>query len=110
MFSTKSVGEHAKIVQEKSKLRHLIDAAGTIADNAYSERESVQDIVDDAERRILEVARMNERVISSLSGKRCSMHWKKSMKNFRTSRALPGFLPGLPSWMHLPADFRKAIS
>ena len=57
VFSTKSVGEHAKIVQEKSKLRGLIDAAGIIANNAYNEHDDVQEIVDDAERRILEVAK-----------------------------------------------------
>ena len=46
---------HANIVKEKSELRHLIDAATIIAGNAYEGTEDVQDIMDDAEKRIFAV-------------------------------------------------------
>ena len=46
---------HANIVKEKSELRHLIDAATIIAANAYEGTEDVQDIMDDAEKRIFAV-------------------------------------------------------
>lgn len=47
---------HAKIVKEKSELRHLIDAATEIASNAYEATDDVTDIMDDAEKKILAVA------------------------------------------------------
>jgi replicative DNA helicase len=47
---------YARIVQEKSILRRLIDAAGQVMAWAYEEEEEVDDIVDKSERRIFEVA------------------------------------------------------
>ena len=47
---------HAKIVKEKSELRHLIDAATEIASAAYEATDEVTDIMDDAEKKILAVA------------------------------------------------------
>ena len=41
----------------KAKLRRLIDTAGDIAEAAYTEENTVEEIVDDAERAILQVAR-----------------------------------------------------
>ena len=57
VITTKGVERHAKIVEGKSKLRRLIDAAGTIADAAYTEEDTVEDIVDDAEKFILQVTK-----------------------------------------------------
>ena len=45
------------IVSGKAKLRRLIDTAGDIAEAAYTEENTVEEIVDDAERAILQVAR-----------------------------------------------------
>ena len=42
VVTTKSVDRHADIVADKAKLRRLIDAAGVITDEAYSERDDVQ--------------------------------------------------------------------
>lgn len=47
---------HAKIVKEKSELRHLIDAATEIASAAYEATDEVTDIMDDAEKKILAIA------------------------------------------------------
>ena len=51
-----NVTYHAKIVREKSELRHLIDAATEIASAAYEEADDVDNIMDDAEKKILAVA------------------------------------------------------
>ena len=48
--TTKMVDRHADIVANKAKLRRLIDAAGVITDEAYSERDDVEDITDNAEK------------------------------------------------------------
>ena len=55
------VDRHADIVADKAKLRRLIDAAGVITDEAYSERDDVEDITDNAEKTILAVTRDDRR-------------------------------------------------
>ena len=57
VITTKGIERHADIVAGKSKLRQLIDAAGTIADAAYTEEDAVEDIVDNAEKSILQVTK-----------------------------------------------------
>lgn len=47
---------HAKIVKEKSELRSLINAATAIASAAYEDNTDVENIMDDAEKKILAVA------------------------------------------------------
>lgn len=47
---------HAKIVKEKAELRRLIDAATEIAAKAYADEDDVDDIMDDAEKKILAIA------------------------------------------------------
>jgi len=47
---------HAKIVQEKSLLRRLINAATEIASLGYAESEEVERILDQSEQKILKVA------------------------------------------------------
>jgi replicative DNA helicase len=51
-----NVKYYAKLVREKSELRHLIDAATKIATEAYEASEDVEDIMDDAEKSILAIA------------------------------------------------------
>ena len=47
---------HAKIVREKAELRGLIDAATEIAGAAYEDADTVENIMDSAEKRILSIA------------------------------------------------------
>ena len=47
---------HAKIVKEKAELRSLINAATAIASAAYEDNTDVENIMDDAEKKILAVA------------------------------------------------------
>ena len=51
-----NVQYHARIVREKAQLRSLIHAATEIAGAAYEDAEDVEDIMDSAEKCILEVA------------------------------------------------------
>ncbi|MGP1585945.1 MAG: replicative DNA helicase [Schwartzia sp. (in: firmicutes)] len=50
-----NVAFHARIVREKAQLRQLINAATEIAGTAYEDAEAVDEIMDDAEKRILGV-------------------------------------------------------
>ncbi|SDI39928.1 primary replicative DNA helicase [Alteribacillus persepolensis] len=51
-----NVEYYSKIVQEKSILRRLIRAATDIASDGYGREDEIEDILNDAERSILEVA------------------------------------------------------
>ena len=51
-----NVVHHAKIVREKAELRALIDAATEIAGAAYEDVDSVENIMDSAEKKILSIA------------------------------------------------------
>ncbi|TCS80791.1 replicative DNA helicase [Tepidibacillus fermentans] len=51
-----NVEYYAKIVEEKAVLRRLIRAATEIASTSYIESDDVQDILGDAEKRILEIS------------------------------------------------------
>lgn len=51
-----NVGYYIEIVEEKALLRRLINTATQIATSGFANEESVEALVDDAERRILEVA------------------------------------------------------
>ncbi|MBI2341345.1 MAG: replicative DNA helicase, partial [Deltaproteobacteria bacterium] len=51
-----NVGYYAKIIYEKSVLRHLISAATDIINGSYSESSQVDSFLDQAERIIFEVA------------------------------------------------------
>ncbi len=57
----KAVRQHAEIVADKSKLRRLINAANTIAASAYAAADDTLQIVDNAERQILEVSKDDRR-------------------------------------------------
>lgn len=47
---------YAKLVREKSVLRKLIDASGRILYNAYTSRDPVQNLLDEAEKEIFKIA------------------------------------------------------
>ncbi len=51
-----NVTYHAKIVREKSDLRHLINTATDIASMAYESSDDVADVIDKSEKMIMEVA------------------------------------------------------
>lgn len=52
---------YAKIVEEKSLLRNLIQTATKIASDSYNQDNPVENILDEAERRILQVAEKRNR-------------------------------------------------
>lgn len=51
-----NVVHHAKIVREKAELRNLIDAATEIVGEAYEDSDTIENIMDNAEKKILAVA------------------------------------------------------
>lgn len=51
-----NVKDYARIIKEKSVLRQLIDACGEISEQAYSEQESVTNILDHAQNLIFNIA------------------------------------------------------
>lgn len=54
--TSRNISFYAQIVEEKSTLRRLIQASDEIAKKSYAQTEDIADIIDEAERRILQVA------------------------------------------------------
>ncbi|RME55675.1 MAG: replicative DNA helicase [Deltaproteobacteria bacterium] len=54
--TTANIEHYARIVREKALLRTLISTAGKIAENAFNEEGTVEEILDDAERRIFSIS------------------------------------------------------
>ncbi|MDP9347994.1 MAG: replicative DNA helicase [Gemmatimonadota bacterium] len=52
---------HAKIVREKALLRRLIEAATTIIQDTFANQGDVEEILDQAEQRIFQIAQTHER-------------------------------------------------
>lgn len=55
--SASNIDEYIKIVEEKAILRRLIDEANVIATEAYEDKEELSDVLDAAEKRILNVVK-----------------------------------------------------
>ena len=60
-YTSAYVKHYAKIVEQKSILRKLIKAAGDITAASYEAKESVEDILDEAEKRIFNIAEHRSR-------------------------------------------------
>ena len=61
--TTSNVERYIKIVEEKSMLRNLIKAANDIIDAGYDQTEDVEDIMDEAEKKIFNVVQNKEQNI-----------------------------------------------
>lgn len=107
VVTTKVRGRHAEIVAGKAKLRRLIDAAGTIADEAYSERQDVADITDDAEKSILEVTRDERRSDFTPIGEAVQNELQEITRKFRNKESITGLASGFPSLDALTSGFQK---
>lgn len=55
--SASNIDEYIKIVEEKAILRRLIDEANNIATEAYSAKEDISEVLDAAEKKILNVVK-----------------------------------------------------
>lgn len=58
-FSTARAEAYAAVIRTKAILRRLINAGLEIADEAYDERRDVEDVLDEAEKKILSVTNTN---------------------------------------------------
>ncbi len=58
--STANVKDYARIVKDKSVLRHLINACDEINSTAYEEASPVRTIIDNAEQKIFNISHNNE--------------------------------------------------
>ena len=58
--SALNIKDYAKIVKDKSVLRKLIEVSGDISDKAYSEQDSVDSILENAEKSIFDIAQKKE--------------------------------------------------
>lgn len=107
IISTKGIERHAEIVQKKSRLRRLIDAAGIIADAAYMEEEDVDDITDHAERSILEVTRDERKSDFIPIGEAVQQELTEITEKFRNKIGITGLPTGFTRLDGMTSGFQK---
>ena len=102
------VAYHAKIVKEKAQLRNLINAATEIAGTAYEDTEDIPDIMDRAEKRILDVAARDNHS-NFIPIKTIVMDTFQQIENrAKNSGALTGLPSGFVDLDRLTAGFQRS--
>jgi replicative DNA helicase len=56
VMTTANVAHHAMIVRQKSRLRRLIAGANEILDNCFRDEKETEDVLEEAQRRVFEIA------------------------------------------------------
>lgn len=89
--TTANAAQYAKLVSEKAILRKLISVSGRITEEAFSERMEIPDVLDSAERSIMEISKANKG--GDFSYIKTVM--AKNIEAIRAAEAQGGQLPGL---------------
>lgn len=103
----KSVRRHAEIVADKAKLRRLIDAANMIASAAYAGEDETLNIVDDAERRILEVAKDDRKGDFVSLGEAVQQELSDINVKYQNRTGITGLSSGYQKFDALTSGFQK---
>ena len=103
----KSVRRHAEIVADKAKLRRLIDAANMIASEAYAGEDETLNIVDDAERRILEVAKDDRKGDFVSLGEAVQQELSDINVKYQNRTGITGLSSGYQKFDALTSGFQK---
>lgn len=103
----KAIKRHAEIVRDKSKLRQLIGAANEIAAQAYAGRDDTIEIVDDAERLILEVSKDERKTDFVLLGEAVSKELGDITAKYENPSGITGLSSGFMRLDSLTTGFQK---
>lgn len=104
---TKAVAKHAEIVADKAKLRRLINAANTIAASAYAAADETIQIVDDAERQILEVSKDDRRNDFIPIGEAVQTELADINKKYQNKSGITGLSSGFRTLDAMTTGFQK---
>lgn len=102
-----NVGYYAKVVEERSLLRRLIQASTDIISDIYEENDEVPNLIEQAERRILEVSERKSR-----SGfVKIDQVLQESMRNidelYQRDESITGLSSGYPALDAMTAGFHE---
>lgn len=103
----KAVRRHAEIVADKAKLRRLIDAANTVAAAAYAGEDETVNIVDDAERRILEVAKDDRKGDFVALGEAVQQELADINTKYQNHTGITGLSSGFAKFDNITSGFQK---
>lgn len=95
---------------DKAKLRRLIDAANMIASAAYAGEDETLNIVDDAERRILEVAKDDRKGDFVSLGEAVQQELSDINVKYQNRTGITGLSSGYQKFDALTSGFQKGIS
>ncbi len=103
----KAIRRHAVIVADKSKLRRLIHAANNIASSAYAGADDPVQIVDDAERQILEVSKDDRKGDFVAIGEAVQTELAEINLRYQNKSGITGLSTGFQSLDAMTAGFQK---
>ena len=103
----KAIRRHAEIVADKAKLRRLIHAANNIAAAAYAGADETLQIVDDAERQILEVSKDDRKGDFIPIGEAVQKELAEINLRFQNKSGITGLPTGFTSFDNLTAGLQK---
>ena len=95
-FSTARVEAYANTIKTKSLLRRLINAGLEIADEAGDERKDVEDILEEAERKILAVTHQNNQI----GFEKLSAVLQRALERIQHIHNNPGTVVGVTTGIH----------
>lgn len=108
VLAASDIARHAAIVQDKARLRAVISAADVTAAEAYAEEKSVEDIIDAAERRILEVSKDDRRQDMSPLGEVLQTELEQISEKYHNKSGITGLATGFADWDRLTSGLQKS--
>jgi len=106
--SSTNAKHYAEIIQRKYVLRALIDAAAHISELGYNEAEAIENVLDEAEKKIYSVT--NSSVSKKFIGLKDTLEeaWERLDKMHKSGSELRGVPSGFPALDELLSGFQKS--
>lgn len=108
VVAASDIAHHAQIVREKAQLRQLILAADAIMGEAYAGEGEIVDIIDNAERRVLEVAKDERRQDMTLIGEVVQDQLEDISQKAENRSGITGLASGFIGLDRLTGGFQKS--
>lgn len=106
---TSSNAKHySEIVRKKSVLRALIESSDHISGLGYNEEDEVEDLLDEAEKKIFSIARFSVKQKFISLGSALGDAWERFDKLHKSKGELRGIPTGFPELDNLLAGFQKS--
>lgn len=106
--STSNVKHYAEIVRKKKILRDLIESSSHISHLGYNEEEDIEDVLDEAERRIFSIARYSVKQKFQTVKSALAEAWERIDRLHKSGDEIRGISTGFSGLDNILAGFQKS--